>query len=405
MQKGLPWLLVSFFCAYMTISFILPFLSLNSLNYPHQYALFFASLIYATPYIAQSTTLHLFSWITDRWHREKLIMLLGYSTSIVQYLILYSMLIYGIPSPTAENTLLITFIANLFCIAYIPALKAYIARLSESEKGVMLGKLNIIQSAAFGIGSLAGGIMYDQVGLGIMMIISIILSCIAIGLLALVPALNVTQNPLETKNVLTISNILNSPVLEQKSTKSSVISFKWGLAYQFFIGLFAAAFHGIYAPFINHLGVGSWFFGLTNIGSAILGIITFSLFGRILDRYGSDNLYWYGWITYVLVYLALLTENLWIVFIVWMFPCYSFYIATEFLAGQQSNRDWAVRNMATATFAQQFSRVIGVILGGSITIWGDYRTVLWVNTCGTLVIGGIMIIQFLRAKQRKTKSK
>ncbi|MFX1365658.1 MAG: MFS transporter [Promethearchaeota archaeon] len=388
MYKSSRFLLISFFFAFFNIYFLTPYLSLNSLGSTNNFGLdlFIASLIFATPSIAQATTLYLFNWLAEKKHWEKKLILIGYTAGLVQYVALFLVRIYN----SAPIVILsITFISNLFVVAYIPAIKAYFSNLSPNKKGSILGKLNIIQTLAFGSGIFFGGIGYDFLNLQIMITISFLFSIVALILLILVPDMKIpieyiTQN----KEIVQFTkNNLNKDV----SLINSIFTFKSALMYQLFLAIFAAMFFGLFSAYLQELGALSWFYGTTNALAAFLGIIAFKLFGKILDKYGPDILFAYGWITYIIVYIGLLTRNITIIFIVWTLPAFTFQIATEYLATQHPNKKRVIRNMALATFTQTSGIAIGIISGGIIAIFGLFRVVLLVSLFGNLIMGAIYI--------------
>jgi predicted MFS family arabinose efflux permease len=369
-----------------------------------QFGLFFAVLIYATPNIAQSTTFHLFSHLAETHHWEKQLIGLGYMVGLIQCILL--LLIPEINS-LPIIVFVIMFITNLFSIAYIPAIKAYMAHLSLARKGRALSKLNIIQTLAFGGGSLLGGILYDLIGIEKIIFIGTGFSLLSLILLIFVPPILIDhQNnsyPQISHHEMIISNLSNQEKKNLLSSegKSSLFTFPQALRFQFLLVMVSSVFFGLFAPFLKSIGMGSWFFGFANLGAAILGAVSFNIFGKILDKWGPDVLYLYGWISYSIIYLCLMSLNTILIFIIWMWPAYSFHISTEYLASIQDNKQQAIQDMAKSAFARSFGLVMGVIIGGLIMLWGTFYTVLCIGFFGSLSIGLGSIIFWMQ--QRKVK--
>ncbi len=97
---------------------------------------------------------------------------------------------------------------------------------------------------------------------------------------------------------------------------------------------------------------------------------------------------------YALVYLfLLLTQNLVLIFIIWLWPAYPFFMATEYLASFNVAKDQAIRNMAKATFARSAGMVVGIILGGWIALIGGFSLAIQFALWGSVVMGVVMAIK------------
>lgn len=391
MQKSLYPLLISFVCINFTISFITPYLSLDTISYTGMNAIFIATIIFATPYIAQASTLQLFSRIAEKYHQEKTLLIISYSVNFLQFIILFFI------SSQIQNALIIlviTFTANLFTIAYFPAIKAFIAHIGGDQKGFALSRLNVIQTIAHGSGSLLGGILYDQIGIHSMFIISILVASIALIMIFFIPSIKITPDKIKTDEITHTHSELEKlhagikPIKLNKVRRSSKFTFKIALQYQFWLSVFSTMFFGLYGPYLQSLGIGSWFYGASNVLAAILGALFFTLFGIIMDKYGPDALFWWGWIAYAIVYgVMFFITNQIAIFILWTIPAYSFCIGTEYLAGIQTDQTKAIQNMAKATSSRTFGLVLGIIFGGFLTMFMPMRWVLLVSTIGAIGMG------------------
>ena len=332
----------------------------------------------------------MFNWFAEKKHWEKRLIAIGYLAGIIQYIALY---LVRIINSEPIIILFISFICNLFIVAYIPAIKAYFSHLSTDKKGSILSKLNIIHTLAFGCGMLLGGISYDVLKLQTMILISFIFSIIALFLLIFISTFKISSD-INTQSEEKIQIMKNNQINANSHLKS-IFSFKSALIYQFFLLVFAAMFFGLFSAFLQDLGALSWFYGSIYAIDALFGVITFRLFGKILDKYGPDSLFAFGWITYTVVYLGLLSGNIIIIFVVWTLPAFTFHISTEFSASRQSNKKKVIRNMALATFTQTLGTALGIILGGIIAIFSPFQIVMLVSLIGNLIMGAIYTLLLL----------
>ncbi|MHA1110101.1 MAG: MFS transporter [Promethearchaeota archaeon] len=382
-------LLISYFIMYFNTYFINPYLALDSLGSEYststpRVALLIAVLIFISPMLAQFTTLYGFSSLAEKKHREEWLIILGYSFGLLQWILLMVMTGLGIDKPIV--TLTITVTCNLFMVAYIPAVKAYLTSMTKPEKkGKALGKLNMIESFAWFFGMLLGGIVYNYTKLHYMILAAEILSIFSILLIPLIGNVKI-QNPDYDPKI-----IPPEPIISQKSF-SSTHSFREVLIIQFCIFFFSSTFFGLIGAYQQHLDAPIWFYGLNNAIPGLLGIVVFWIFGKILDRSGPNALIFYGWISYSLVFLGLLSQNLIIIFMVWLWPAYAFRIASEYLASRQKDKSKAIRNMALASFFTLAGNVLGGIMGGLLTLFSEnpsiqFEIVLKVSFFGVTGVG------------------
>ncbi|TFG17779.1 MAG: MFS transporter [Promethearchaeota archaeon] len=395
-------LLISYFIMYFNTYFINPYLALDSLIYTTpRYALLIAVLIFISPIFAQFTTLYGFSSLAEKKHREEWLIILGYSFGFLQWILLMVMTGLGLVNPYV--TLVITMSCNLFMVAYIPAVKAYLtSRTKVEKKGKALGQLNMIESLAWFFGMILGGIIYNPERLHYMILVAVILSIFSILLIPLIGDVKIESADYDPKIAVP------EPIIITKIIKSTY-SFKELLAIQFGIFIFSSTFFGLIGAYQQSLGTQPWFYGLTNAIPGILSIIVFWIFGKILDRSGPDFLIFYGWISYALVYLGLLTGNIVVVFFVWIFPAYAFKVATEYMASQLEDKSKAIRNMALASFFALAGNVLGGIMGGLLTLLSEdtfvqFRIVIFVSLIGVTFIGIMFSIIFVIRKIKMKKS-
>ena len=314
----------------------------------------------------------------------------GYSAGILQFVLLF---LASLQKYSAYSVIAITFGCNLFIIAYLPAIKAYVAHLTKQEKGKALGQLNVIQTLGFGLGYFLGGVLYDVVGIQFMIILSVGISVIALAMVGFIPPVKIQTIKMNHDTLLQNSAEIDSTGKE-KLLHHSVFNFRQALVFQFLLVIVSSSFFGLFAPYLNSLHMGTWFYGLSQFGSAILGAMVFALFGFILDKRGPDFLFWWAWISYALVYLfLLLTQNLVLIFIIWLWPAYPFFMATEYLASFNVAKDQAIRNMAKATFARSAGMVVGIILGGWIALIGGFSLAIQFALWGSVVMGVVMAIK------------
>lgn len=360
--------------ANFNIFFIIPYLALGSIEFSENYEIFIATLIYANPFIAQITTLHLFNRIAQKKHLEKALILIGYVANLIQFILLY---IFSQQNPNSLALLAISFICNLFTVAYMPAIKSYILNIHEN-KGEASSILNILYTVSYGTGTLIGGILFDAIHLNKMLAISVIISIIAIILLIFTPKIKISSE--NSQNDL-IQKSMNIPI-----GHSSYFTFKQALLLQFFIIIFASSIIGMIAIYFDSLGVGSWFYGVSSLCSAIFGVLGFKIIGRMLNKYGPDPILLYGVLAYFCVFLGYLSTNLIVLFVMWCVPAYTFYIAVEYIASLDPNPIHVYNKMIKANFSRSLGYVFGVIIGGAITIYGDFHTVIGYAIVGLFCI-------------------
>jgi MFS family permease len=378
-------LLISYFIMYFNTYFINPYLALDSLVYSSpRYALLIAAFIFISPMFAQFTTLYGFSAIAERKHREELLIILGYSFGLLQWTLLLITSGLGITNPSI--TLTITIFCNLFMVAYIPAVKAFLTSITKGDKkGKALGQLNMIESFAWFWGMLLGGIAYNYTKLHYMLLVAEVLAILSIVLIPLIPDVKIKTVEYDPK-------MITPELLISKRLFSSTHSFKEVLIIQFSIFFFSSTFFGLIGAYQQYLMAPIWFYGLNNAIPGILGIIVFWIFGKILDRYGPNALIFYGWISYSFVFLGLLSQNLIIIFIVWLWPAYAFRIASEYLASRQKDKSKAIRNMALASFFTLAGNVLGGVMGGLLTLFSvnesiQFQIVLRFSLIGVTGVG------------------
>lgn len=374
--------------ANFNIFFIIPYLALGSIAFSENYEIFIATLIYANPFIAQITTLHLFNRIAQKKHKEKELIVIGYVANLVQFTLLF---IFSQNNPNSLILLAISFICNLFTVAYMPAIKSYILNIHEN-KGEASGILNILYTVSYGTGTLIGGLLFDVIHLNNMFAISIIISIISIILLFFTPKIRISS--VDNQNTL-----IQKP-LNPTQKHSSYFTFKQALFLQFFIIIFASSIIGMIAIYFDSLGVGSWFYGVSSLCSAIFGVIGFKIIGKMLNKHGPDPILLYGILAYFCVFLGYLSTNLVVLFIMWCVPAYTFYIAVEYIAGLDPDPINVHKKMIKANFSRSLGYVFGVIIGGAITIFGDFHTVILYAIIGLSIVILVYLFKIFQVRSK-----
>ncbi|MBN2156396.1 MAG: MFS transporter [Candidatus Lokiarchaeota archaeon] len=392
------FLYISYFLSQFCIYFINPFLSLDSLKSTSpRMRLFIAILIWVAPFFAQATTMYLFSWIAEKKRNVRFLVIVGFGVNLVQFVALYFV------NRLTNNSyllLLVTGVCNLFIVAYIPAIKTYLSshNIKAKNRGKSLSSINIVESLSWAIGILVGSILYDLVPLFIMILIAIALSAVTIILIPLLPVMVTPETSDKT--------LYPDPSLaDVHPPYQSILSFKEALIYQFILLFAATSFFGLLSAYLQFLDLPTWFFGLSNAIPGILAIFMFYLFGRILDRFGPNTLYHFGWISYLLVYLGLLSNNVVIIFLVWIWPAYTFRLSTEYLASHQWDKSQAIRNMALAGFVNIAGIVFGNLFGGILTLFSDqlqiqFRIVLLASIIGIFLVGVSLVLVHIMRKRK-----
>ena len=238
----------------------------------------------------------------------------------------------------------------------------------------------MIESLAWFFGMLIGGIVYNYTKLHYMLLVAAILSIFSILLIPLIPDVKIKSVEYDPK-------IVTPELVISKRSFSTTHSFREALIIQFSIFFFSSTFFGLIGAYLQHLEAPIWVYGLNNAIPGILGIIVFWIFGKILDRYGPNALIFYGWMSYSIVFLGLLSQNLIIIFIVWLWPAYAFKIASEYLASRQEDKSKAIRNMALASFFTLAGNVLGGIMGGLLTLFSDNPSIQFQIVLGVSLIG------------------
>ena len=261
-------LLISYFITVFNTFFINPYLSLDSLVFSTpRFALLIAAFIFISPFFAQFTTLYAFSAIAEKKHFEKGLITIGYSFGFLQWFLL--LLMTGLEIQNPVITLTITFSCNLFMVAYMPAVKAYLSHKTKADKkGKVLGQLNMLESLAWFFGMLIGGIIYNYISLHYMISAAIILTVICLILIPFIPSVKIESAQYDP--IISVPE----PVISKKSF-TSTHSFREVLIIQFSIFFFSSTFFGLIGAYQKFLGAPAWFYGLNNAIPGILGIIVF----------------------------------------------------------------------------------------------------------------------------------
>jgi MFS family permease len=393
-------LFISFFLAVCNTHFIIPYLSLSTFQQLGATALLYVAIIYATPHIAQSSTMYIFASWAERKHKQKLFVVLGYAGGLAQNIALY----FIAPLGLAWANLLVTFLGNMIIVSYIPGIKAYIAHRRVNREGKSLGNFNILQTMGFNIGILGGGLLYDIIGIRVMIIISIGISILALGLTIFIPNLEITPIGLNRgyppQTALTQDTTEKLLTIPPRKSFQTIFTAKQALWFQFGLTAVSSTFFGLFAPYLNQLGEGTWFYGVSSVLSGILGAISFGIFGKLLDRKGPNTLYWWAATSYAIIYMMLLgSQNLVVILIAWSVPSYTFLIATEFIASRVEDKTIAIRSMAWAQFARSFGVVVGQFIGGIIVLNGSYQNVMLFSIIACTLFVGILIIKTLFGKR------
>lgn len=393
------FLLLSYSLSYFTIFYINPFMSLNIALGSHQFALILAALIYIAPLAAQMSTYHLFRRIVERTMNIKLLVTIGYCSAATQMLVLYFM-VGNHASDTATALVVLGF--NLLNVAYVPSIKSYLATVSGLEKGKMLGRFSLFGTLSFGFGILLGGISYTFLSIHIMLLIALFVAILSIILISLIPIPSGNQlKQLILEQDTSAENAESSSKIPQKIHETR-FSLRFGLIYQFVLSLISSTFFSMLAPYLNQIGYPSYVYGIANFLAMILGVIILSQAGKMLDRYGPEFMYHYGWISYGLVYALLLTTtNIIVIILIWAWPAYVFILGTEYLAATKSKKGEILKSMTWSDVSRAGGVVCGNITGGIIATFFGFQGVLMFSAIGCVGCGLFLIIYSKMLKKSK----
>ena len=397
-QRNAQYLILfSYSLSYFTIFFINPFLSLNIALGSHPLALILASIIYIAPIFAQMSTYHFFRKMVERTMNIKQLILLGYGSASIQMLILFLLVNSG-ASDLITSVVVLLF--NFVNVAYVPSIKSYLATTSGSEKGKILSRFGLFGTLSFGFGILLGGISYSFISIRFMLLIAFFVSLVAIIIIYFIPI----PKGFELKQLIPGQNLaINEPSLKSKISQkihNSAFSLRFGLIYQFILSVISSTFFSMLAPYLNQIGYASYVYGIANFSAMALGILILSLAGKMIDRYGPDFMYHYGWLSYFLVYALLLTtQNIIIIIIIWSWPAYVFVLGTEYLAATQSKSGEVLKSMTRSDVARASGVVCGNIIGGIIATFYGFQFVMWFSAVGCLCIGVFLIGYNFRQKR------
>jgi predicted MFS family arabinose efflux permease len=217
-----------------------------------------------------------------------------------------------------------------------------------------------------------------------MIIIASLIAFISLILIHLIQ-IKIEKPIIETKVIPDVSDMEKIP--------RSTLSFRFGVRFQLIFSIVSSAFFSMLAPYLDGIGYPPYIYGIANFCAMILGVIILSQVGKLMDKYGPDFLYHYGWIAYGLVYLFLLTtQNVVIIILIWAWPAYVFILATEYLAATDSAPKDVLKSMTWAEVSRAGGVVIGNLIGGFIAVFYSFRAVMMFSAIGCLSLGLFLIV-------------
>ncbi len=324
----------------------------------------------------------------------KLLVTIGYGSASIQMLVLYFMVGNG-ASDTATAIIVLCF--NLLNVAYVPSIKSYLAAVSGLEKGRMLGRFSLFGTLSFGFGILLGGISYTFLSIHTMLFIALCVSALSLIIIVFIPipkGAQLKQLILEQQtNAESAESSSNTHNPERSPNHKSILSLRFGLGYQFVLSLISSTFFSMLAPYLNEIGYPSYIYGIANFAAMILGVVVLSQAGKLIDRYGPDFMYHYGWISYGLVYALLLTTtNIIVIVLIWSWPAYVFILGTEYLAATKSKKGEILKSMTWSDVSRAGGVVCGNITGGVLATFFGFRGVLLFSAIGCLCCGLFLLV-------------
>ncbi len=316
----------------------------------------FVGLVGGLPVLVGLAAVNLWGSASDRWHRRRPIMLLGFLAQGIAFLLYLSIAEFW-------PFLIVTCLANLFISSAVPLANAYLTE-GRAKKGGAVGLLMAASSLGWSIGAFAGSILISIIGmLGIFLVCAV--STFLGGVIILVFVRDISHVASKAHTKLLASEPSPQTVLPI-SRKRFLLVLCTAVAlggvgvhsFSYFFGLYLV---------VEIAGVNAMV-GLANSVASLAGLGLTLAAGYTSDRIGRKPILLLGFLSYTIFWLVYATVvDPWIATFLWFIPLYPLvYTISYSAAADVSPVAYRGRAMTFVATAQAIGSGVGPIIGGTI---------------------------------------
>jgi MFS family permease len=257
--------------------------------------------------------------------------------------------------------------SSLFFAAVRPTSQSYVTLLRETEKGRAVGDLMAFQSVGWFVGGIACGYLFDPAA-GIPVRAVLIGGSILAAIVVLVVALRLKPMP----------GLKRSQLAEDSWFGGLSADLKWlyrskPLAAICVVTAISAVgtwlFFGNFPVFLTeHVGASTRLLGWAMALSTLLGVFTFTPFGKFADRVGPMKVFLLAVVMYAVVYaLVSMTLNPILITIYFCVPVYpAFNVGVTALVSELTGEARRAGGLGILSGVFAFSLAAGTLTGGAI---------------------------------------
>jgi MFS family permease len=334
----------------------------------------FVGLVGGLPVLVGLAAVNLWGSVSDRWHRRKPIILLGFLAQGITFLLYLSITEFW-------PFLIVTCLVNVFIAAAVPLANAYLTE-GRPQKGGAVGLLMAASSLGWSIGAFSGSLLIGIIGmLGIFLVCAV--STFLGGVIILVFVRDISTQISEPTTKQTDTEVSRPTVLFISRTRFLLI-----LCLAVAVGGVGvhsfSYFFGVYIV-VEVAGLEAMV-GLANSVASLAGLGLTLAAGYASDRIGRKPILVLGFFCYMTFWLIYATIfDPWIATLLWFIPLYPLvYTAGYSAAADVSSVEYRGRAMTFIATAQSIGSGVGPIIGGIIAqlVTGSLR--------GNMIFAAIM---------------
>ncbi|TFG31955.1 MFS transporter [Candidatus Thorarchaeota archaeon] len=337
--QAITWQFVTYFVKH----------ELNAISFLEQ------SIAFALPAIVVMVMTNFWGSLSDRWHKRKIFMIIGFSGYA-------SMFLFYAFVENIVQYLIVAAIGALFYSAALPMGQAHLTT-NVKNKGERLGYFVAAQSGGWFIGALFSGVFYDIIGMRVLFIIAALLSVAAITSTIFLIR-DIPFNVFQIVKKGSIRTILRKPGMTRLT--GAVLASQIGIST---ISAFLAIM------IVDELLGTTAYVGYANSGATFIALIITGYVGKIVDKKGPVKVLIIAYFSYTIFALlfGIVTDPI-IATIMWALPIYPLSsTATSALAAMISDEDERGRAMSLVYGAQNAGIWIGPLIGGILAEYTFFR--------------------------------
>lgn len=316
----------------------------------------FVGLVGGLPVLVGLAAVNLWGSVSDRWHRRKPIMILGFLAQGVAFLFYLTVAEFW-------PFLVITCLANLFISSAVPLANAYLTE-GRPQKGGAVGLLMAASSFGWSIGAFTGSILIDVIGMfGIFLLCAV---SVFLGGGAILVFVRDISHQASSADAKLLASEVSPPTVLSISRNRFLLVLCIAVALGG-VGVHSFSyFFGIYLV-VEIAGVEAMV-GLANSVASMAGLGLTLAAGYASDRFGRKPILLLGFLCYMTFWIIYATIiDPWIAMFLWFIPLYPLvYTASYSAAADVSSVDYRGRAMTYIATAQSIGSGVGPIVGGII---------------------------------------